>query len=715
MGIDKDVIMQKVQRFGGAMFTPVIMFGVFGIFVGISILCKNPMILGSIAEEGTAWWKFWYIVEQGSWTVFNQMALLFCIGLPIGLAKKENARAAMESFLIFMLFNYFIQSMMTLWGPSFGVDFSQAAKPGSGLTTIANIKTLDTGIVGAIIVSSISVWLHNKLFDVNVPEYMGIFKGSSLVVVAGFGLMIPVAYIFCLVWPQVQLAIASLQVFLTSSGVFGVWLYTFLERFLIPTGLHHFIYLPFIFGPAVVDNGLQAYWLEHIRQFAESTKPLIELYPQGGFSLHGMSKLFGCPGIALALYATAKPERRKKIAALVAPAAAVAVFCGITEPLEFTFLFIAPALFFVHACLAATLASTMYFFGVTGNFGGGLLDSALFQNWIPLWTNHSGTYITQVIIGFCFTAIYFFVFRFLILHFDFKTPGRGDEPGSDKLISKAEYKASKGQGGAAGASAAPSGDERDIKAAYFLQDLGGKHNIVDVTNCATRLRVTVKDDSLVKDVGTFTEHGAHGLVHNGRAIQVIVGLSVPQVRERFEALLNSPDDAVAPPPPAAVSTPTAAVSHVLSVPVFLRAVVDGKAIDMSEVPDEMFSQKMMGDGVAIEPTGDTIAAPTDSEITMVMDDSKHAVGLRFANGAEMLIHIGIDTVNLQGKGFELLVKSGDKVKLGDPLVKIDRKVIKDAGLKDVVVMAITNSNDFPQMKKDIGKLVECSKDTVISF
>ena len=715
MGIDKDVIMQKVQRFGGAMFTPVIMFGVFGIFVGISILSKNPMILGSIAEEGTGWWNFWYIVEQGSWTVFNQMALLFCIGLPIGLAKKENARAAMESFLIFMLFNYFIQSMMNLWGPSFGVDFTQAAKPGSGLTMIANIKTLDTGIVGAIIVASISVWLHNKLFDVNVPEYMGIFKGSSLVVVAGFGLMIPVAYIFCLVWPQVQSAIASLQVFLTSSGVFGVWLYTFLERFLIPTGLHHFIYLPFIFGPAVVDNGLQAYWLEHIREFAESTKPLIELYPQGGFSLHGMSKLFGCPGIALALYATAKPERRKKIAALVAPAAAVAVLCGITEPLEFTFLFIAPALFFVHAVLAATLASVMYFFGVTGNFGGGLLDSALFQNWIPLWTNHSGTYLTQIAIGACFTVIYFFVFRFLILHFDFKTPGRGDEAGGDKLFTKADYKAREAKGGAGGAAAAPSGDERDIKAAYFLQDLGGKNNIVDVTNCATRLRVTVKDDSLIKDVGTFTEHGAHGLVHNGRAIQVIVGLSVPQVRERFEALLAAPDDAVAPPPPAAASAPSETAPQTLNVPVFLRAVVDGKVIDMSEVPDEMFSKKMMGDGVAIEPTGDTVVAPTDSEITMVFEESKHAVGLRFANGAEMLIHIGIATVNLKGKGFELLVKSGDKVKLGDPLVKIDRKVIKDAGLKDTVMMAITNSNEFPSMQKNTGKQVEGSKDVVISF
>ncbi len=541
MIINKDVIMQKMQRFGGAMFTPVIMFGVFGILVGLSILCNNPMILGSIAEEGTAWHNFWYIVEQGSWTVFNQMALLFCIGLPIGLAKKENARAAMESFLIFMIFNYFIQAMMTLWGSSFGVDFSKAAGAGTGLTMIANIKTLDTGIVGAIIIASISVWLHNKLFDVNVPDYMGIFKGSSLVVVAGFGLMIPVAYIFCLVWPQVQAAISSLQVFLTSAGVFGVWLYTFLERFLIPTGLHHFIYLPFQFGPAVVDNGIQAYWLAHIKEFAESTKPLAELFPQGGFALHGMSKLFGCPGIALAIYFTAKPERRKKIAALVAPAAIVAFFCGITEPLEFTFLFIAPALFLVHAILAATLSSTMYTFGVTGNFGGGFLDSALFQNWIPLWSNHSGTYITQIIIGLCFTAIYFFVFRFLIIHFDFKTPGRGDEPGTDKLFTKADYKAREGQNNSSGNEKISSGDERDIKAAYFLKDLGGKENIVDVTNCATRLRVTVKDDSKIADASVFTSHGAHGLVHNGCAIQVIVGLSVPQVRERFEALLNETD------------------------------------------------------------------------------------------------------------------------------------------------------------------------------
>ena len=689
MVIDKDVIMQKVQRFGGAMFTPVIMFGVFGIFVGISILCKNPMILGSIAEEGTIWWNFWYIVEQGAWTVFNQMAILFCIGLPIGLAKKENARAAMEAFLIFMIFNYFIQSMLTLWGPSFGVDFSRQAGAGTGLTTIANIKTLDTGIVGAIIISSIAVWLHGKLFDVNVPEYMGIFKGSSLVVVAGFALMIPVAYLFCLLWPKVQLAIASLQIFLVDAGGFGVWLYTFLERFLIPTGLHHFIYLPFIYGPAVVDNGIQPYWLAHIQEFAESTKPLMELFPQGGFALHGMSKLFGCPGIALAMYYTAKPERRKKIAALVAPAAVVAMCCGITEPLEFTFLFIAPALFAVHAFLAATMAATMYFFGVTGNFGGGLLDTDLFQNWIPLWANHWGTYVTQIIIGLCFTVVYFFVFRFLIVHFDFKTPGRGDEAGGDKLYTKADYKAREGKGGKNSGKKAV-GDERDFMAAAFLEDLGGKNNIADVTNCATRLRVTVKDDSLVKDVGTFTEHGAHGLVHNGRAIQVIVGLSVPQVRERFENLLNAPDDEIA------------EAEEEVADAMILKAVVSGKVVDISEVPDEMFAKKMMGDGVAIQPSDEVIFAPADAEVTMIAEESLHAIGLHLKNGADILIHIGIDTVNLKGKGFEVFTKQGATVKAGDKLIKFDRKIIADAGYKDIVIIAVTNSAQFPEMKKVLG-------------
>ena len=210
MSLSKEVIMQKVQRFGGAMFTPVLMFGVFGIFVAISILCLNPMILGSIAEPGTAWSNFWYIVQEGAWTVFRQMPLLFAIALPIGLAKKENARACMESFLIYIIFNYFVCAMLTVWGDDFGVNFAQDAGAGTGLALVANIKTLDTGIIGAIIIASIAIWLHGKLFDVNVPESLGIFKGSSLVVSVGFVLMLPVAYLVCLLWAHFQAGMVSL-------------------------------------------------------------------------------------------------------------------------------------------------------------------------------------------------------------------------------------------------------------------------------------------------------------------------------------------------------------------------------------------------------------------------------------------------------------------------------------------------------------------------
>lgn len=525
MQISKDIVMQNVQRFGGAMFTPVLMFGVFGIFVAISILCTNSLILGPIAEKGTLWYNFWYIIQEGAWTVFRQMPLLFAISLPIGLAKANNARACMESFLIYIIFNYFVSAILSIYGPAFGVDFTREAVAGSGLTMVATIKTLDTGIVGAIFIAAISVWLHGKLFDVNLPESLGIFRGSSLVVVAGFWLMFPIALLFCVVWPQFQLAIASLQGFLVGAGVAGVWVYTFLERILIPTGLHHFIYLPFIFGPAVVDNGIQVYWLQHLQEFAASTKPLIELFPQGGFALHGMSKIFGCPGIALALYFTAKPENRKKIGALVFPAAAVAVCCGITEPLEFTFLFVAPLLFAVHAVLAGTLSAIMYALGVTGNFGGGILDTALFQDWIPLFQNHWSTFVTQIVVGLAFTGFWFLVFRTLIVKLDLKTPGRGDE--RVKLYTKADYKA-KAQG-----------DVLAEEAMAFLADLGGRENIVDVTNCATRLRVTIKDDRLLASPEVFAEHGARGLVHNGCAIQIIVGLSVPQVRERFERLLET--------------------------------------------------------------------------------------------------------------------------------------------------------------------------------
>lgn len=514
----------KLQRFGSAMMAPVLLFPFFGMMLGLTVVFKNPSIFGSLAQEGTVWFQFWDTVQLASLTVFFQMPLVFVLGLPIALAKNAQGRAVLESFVGYIVFNYYINGILSNWGSAFGVDFTQEVGGVSGLTRIAGIKTLDTSILGAIIIAAVMVWLHNKYFEKELPEWLGIFQGTPLVAAIAFVFMLPLALITCFVWPSIQQGIFSLQGVMTSSGVFGVWLYTFLERILIPTGLHHFIYTPFLFGPAVVQDGIVNYWISNLSNFAQSTEPLKELFAGAGFALHGNSKIFGVPGIALAMYLTAKPQNRKKVGALLLAATLTSVITGITEPIEFTFLFIAPYLFLIHSLLAATMAATMYAFGVVGNFGGGLIEFA-FMNWIPLFNNHWPTYLMQIVVGLIFTVIYFFLFRYLILRFNIPLPGRQNDDEESKLYTKKEYQQAK--------KSSFSDKARDI-----LEGLGGKDNILDVTSCATRLRVTVKDQSLVKDDKYFLSIGTHGLVKKENNIQVIVGLSVSQVREHFEGLLK---------------------------------------------------------------------------------------------------------------------------------------------------------------------------------
>lgn len=376
-------MMQKVQRFGGAMFTPVLLFAFSGIILAISIMLTNPLIMGGIADPSTGWYKFWIMIQNGGWTVFNQMELLFVVGLP--------------------------------------------------------------------------------------------------------------------------------------------------------TGLHHFIYIPFLWGPAVVPDGIQKYWLAHLQDFAQSTKSLKELFPAGGFALFGNDKIWPPIGIAAAFYATAKPEKRKKLLALLIPAVLTAIAAGITEPFEFTFLFAAPVLFIVHALLCGAMDAIMFLFGVVGSMDSGVIDMAT-KNWIPLFANHWSTYIAQWIIGLSFVVIYFLLFRFLILKFNFPTPGREADNEEAQLHSKADYKEKMtGEKEHIGYS---KNNQYTEAAATYLDALGGYDNIQDVTNCATRLRVTVKDDGAVLSDAAFKAAGAAGVVRHGKAFQIIVGLSVPQVREEFERLLK---------------------------------------------------------------------------------------------------------------------------------------------------------------------------------
>ena len=527
-------MLSQIQRFGGAMFTPVLLFPFAGIVVGIAIMLRNPLFVGeALTAPDNLFAQIVHIIEEGGWAVFRNMPLIFAVGLPIGLAKQAQGRACLAVLISFLTWNYFINAMGMTWGHFFGVDFAAEPTAGSGLAMIAGIKTLDTSIIGAIVISGIVTAIHNRYFDKQLPVFLGIFQVTSFVVILAFFVMIPCAWLTLLGWPKVQLGIESLQAFLRSAGALGVWVYTFLERILIPTGLHHFVYGPFIFGPAAVEGGIQVYWAQHLQEFSQSTLPLKTLFPEGGFALHGNAKVFGSVGIALALWYTASPENRVKVAGLLIPATLTAVLVGITEPLEFTFLFISPLLFAVHAVLAATMATVMYIFGVVGNMGGGLLDQFLPQNWIPMFHNHASTVFTQMGIGLCFTGLYFVVFKTLIERLNLKTPGR--EESEVKLYSKADYKAARGQ------TTAPAAASQQVgQAAGFLQALGGAANIESINNCATRLRIALVDMAQTQSDDVFKALGAHGVVRRGNGIQVIVGLHVPQVRDQLESLMKTP-------------------------------------------------------------------------------------------------------------------------------------------------------------------------------
>lgn len=532
-------MMRKLQRFGAAMFTPVLLFTFAGIMTAICILMTNQQIFGSLAAPTSNWFKAWSTLQAGAFTVFNIVPLLFVVGLPIGLAKKSAGRAAMEAVVIYAAFNYMINAILTNWGGAFGFkNFAKidivANSTNQGLTNIIGIKTLDTSIVGALLVAGIVVWLHNRYFDTKLPDWLGTFQGSSYVVILGTFAMIPVAYLTCLIWPNIQLGISALQGFMKSSGVLGIWVYTFLERVLIPTGLHHFIYIPFEYGPAAVSGGLKTWWFANLNDFAQSTKPIKELAPLMGFEGYGFEKVFGMLGIGLGMYAAARPEKKKATASLLIPAVLTGMFAGITEPVEFTFLFAAPVLWLIHSLLAATMDALMFALGVVGEFSGGLIGWAS-ENWIPLWQNQWKYYLIQIAVGLVFSVIYFIVFKTMIEKFNYATPGREiDDEEEVKLINKAEYKVKK-----AAQDKSKANDPYAQRAEAYLDALGGSQNINDLTSCATRLRVTVNDENKVASDSVFKANKASGVVRHGKAMQVIVGLDVPQVLESIQGLIEN--------------------------------------------------------------------------------------------------------------------------------------------------------------------------------
>lgn len=691
-------LVANVQRFGAAMYTPVLLLTFAGITVGITTVLMTPAIMGNIALPDTNWFKFWDTIKSGTNAVMKQLPFLFLLGLPIGLAKKEQARAGLEAFVLYMTFNYFVSSILIHWGSLLGVDASADVGGTSGLAFIGGIKTLDTGMVGALVVAGITVWLHNKYFDTQLPEWLGVFRGSSFIAMIGFFAMIPVAVLFAIIWPQFQHGIANFQGFMESSGSLGVGIYGVLERGLIPTGLHHFIYTPFLFDSAVVEGGIRTYWAANLSEFSQVTEPLKTVFPAGGFSLFGMTKVFAPLGIALAFWSTAKPEKKQNVVALMVPAVLTGTVAGITEPLEFTFLFIAPVLFVAHVILAGLINATAYYFGVVGEFSSGLLNW-IPLNWLPLGANQWQMYLTQVVIGVVFTFLWFVSFRFLILKLNLKTPGREDTA-EVKLFSKADYKGRKKQSGKF--------SKDQVKAATALTYLGGADNLVTVANCATRLRVTVKELDLVASDADFQAMGAHGVVRNGNALQVIIGLSVPNVKGYVEEYMATgiPEDLAK---DLTEESTEAVVEESNELPmsqetIHFIASQDGQAISLEEVPDEVFSQKLMGDGIAIISESGNVYSPVAGEVTFIAE-SNHAFGLKTSTGLEVIIHIGLETVALNGQGLIPKVEVNDQVEAGQLLCEVDHALMAEKGIRLYTPIIVTNLSSSSKLKQSFGSMI----------
>ena len=526
---------EKIQRFGGAMFTPVMLFAVSSLLIGFGTLFTTEVIMGPIASEGTIWFGFWDMILSGAWVVFNQLPLLFAIALPIGLAKKQNARASMEAFVIYLVFLNYVSTILKHWGGTFGVDFSQEVGGASGLAMIANIKTLDMGMMGALLISGIAIYLHNRFFDTRLPEALGVFKGSAFVLGVGFIVMIPVAFLAVLIWPKIQAGMYVFRDLILASGTPGVGIFVLLERLLIPFGLHHLLYAPMFYDSIVVPGGIYAYWAQNLPQIAAAAGSLKEIAPYAQLTAQGWSKIFGCLGVGLAFYKTALPENKKKVAGLMIPVVLTAILSGVTEPIEFTFLFIAPQLFVVHAVLAAILAMVMNLFGVVGIFSGGVIEMASL-NFIPLAANHWKTYLVMLVIGLIAVAVWYFVFSFLIVKFNFMTPGRSADEGSNKLYSKKEYR-ERNKGEDSKENSSKGGDKFEVMAEEILIGLGGAENIKDFTNCVTRLRVNLNDPSKVAEDNYFREIGTYGTSRSGNSIHVIVGMDIQYVADAFGELL----------------------------------------------------------------------------------------------------------------------------------------------------------------------------------
>ena len=688
----KDKIFGVLQRVGRSFMLPIALLPVAGLLLGIGSSFTNQTMLEaygltSVIYEGGVLYTILDIMNQCGSAVFNNLALLFAMGVAIGMAKKEKEVAALSGAIAYLVMNTAISAMITARG---GVE----AMAANSTTEMLGITTLQMGVFGGIIVGLGVAALHNRFYKIQLPQVLSFFGGTRFVPIVCTAVFLVVGIAMFFIWPVVQLGIAALGNLVIQSGYAGTWIYGILERALIPFGLHHVFYMPFwqtaVGGTAIVD-GVTIQGAQNIF-FAELASKSTEVFSVSATRFMAGKfpfMIFGLPGAALAMYKTAKPEKRKVAGGLLISAALTAMLTGITEPLEFTFLFVAPLMYAVHCVYAGLSYMLMHIFnvGVGMTFSGGIIDLTLFG---ILQGNAKTNWIWVPIVGVVYFVLYYFTFYFMITKMDLKTPGREDEGEETKLFTRSDFKAKTGVGPDG---SSPAGGVSDAVSALILKGLGGKANLSDVDCCATRLRVTVIDADKVNDA-MLKQSGASGVIHKGNGVQVVYGPQVAVIKSNLVDFIDSPEsdrlDALSAPAPAAAPAKAAAKQKQDAL---MAAHMTGTVIPMAEVQDEAFSTCVLGEGVAIEPDQGKLYAPADGVVDNLFD-THHAIGLITDEGVELLLHIGINTVELGGKHFEAHVAVDQKVKKGDLLISFDMEAIKAAGYLLTTPMIVCNTDDY---------------------
>ncbi len=679
----KDKIFSVLQRVGRSFMLPIAILPVAGLLLGIGSSFTNATTietyhLTSILGEGTILNALLMIMNKVGSAVFDNLPLIFAVGVAIGMAKKEKEVSALSAVIAYFVMNTAINAMLTITGQILdNGEIAESVLEGT-ITSVCGIQSLQMGVFGGIIVGLGVAALHNKFYRIQLPNALSFFGGTRFVPIISTIVYMFVGILLYFVWPVVQNGIYALGGLVTGSGYVGTLIFGLIKRALIPFGLHHVFYMPFwqtavggtmeVAGQ-MVQGGQNIFFAQladsaNIAHFsADATR-----YFSGEF----IFMIFGLPGAALAMYQCAKPEKKKAAGGLLLSAALACMATGITEPLEFSFLFVAPALFAVQVVLAGTayMIAHMLNIAVGLTFSGGLLDFFLFG---ILQGNAKTSWMRVIPVGIIYFFLYYFIFKFMIKKFNFKTPGREDDDTETKLYTKADVNARR-EAGQAGAAAS-----EDAVSEAITRGLGGKKNISDVDCCATRLRCTVKDASRVND-GILKATGASGVVHKGQGVQVIYGPNVTVIKSNLEDYLETAPDTYAEAETTESVQETAdktqeAKEQKVVERIVISSPITGLAADLATAPDEAFAQKMMGDGAVVTPEDPFVRAPEDGEVAFVFD-TKHAIGFVTDSGISLLIHVGIDTVKLNGEGFETLVESGQTVKKGDPMLKLDLEYLK---------------------------------------